>query len=384
MPPHAADATSSGRRRPEARSEGRAEPSIAAARVAGVPASFNAEFDGPRQHWRATFRSALDSVGASERCGRPRAAVAARARGRRARGRAARVARRWARSWPRVDAAIRAVPSRSQGRVALVYGVNTGCGPLCDRTRAAGGRRRFQANLVRSHAERPRRRASDARSCARRIAVRALTLAQGRSGVRPRGRRDARRDAERRRAARVIPEIGLGRRERRPRRARARGARRHGRGQVCTTGARRPAAEALAAAGLAPARASRGARALALMNGTACETAQAALLLASARETLVDAAEAAAGARRRRARRQPRGVRPRGCTRRGPHAGQLATAARTCAAASPAAERVRDGARARGARRAAGAEPVQDAVHAPLRAAGARRRPRDARPRARS
>jgi histidine ammonia-lyase len=65
-----------------------------------------------------------------------------------------------------------------------------------------------------------------------------------------------------------------------------------GEGDVDWQGARRPAAGALAAAGIAPV-AFEGREALALMNGTSCETAQAALLVLDAEE-LVAAAEAAA------------------------------------------------------------------------------------------
>ena len=34
----------------------------------------------------------------------------------------------------------------------VIYGLNTGCGPLCDRPVAAADAARFQMNLVRSHA----------------------------------------------------------------------------------------------------------------------------------------------------------------------------------------------------------------------------------------
>ena len=68
------------------------------------------------------------------------------------------------------------------GRV--VYGLNTGCGPLCDRPVSPEDGARFQLNLVRSHATgvgapHPTEvvRAT--------MAVRAQTLAQGRSAVRP-------------------------------------------------------------------------------------------------------------------------------------------------------------------------------------------------------
>src|SRR5205814_647271 len=65
-----------------------------------------------------------------------------------------------------------------------VYGLNTGCGPLCDRRVSPEASSRFQRNLVRSHAtglglQHPTEvvRAT--------MAVRAFSLSQGRSAVRP-------------------------------------------------------------------------------------------------------------------------------------------------------------------------------------------------------
>ena len=55
-----------------------------------------------------------------------------------------------------------------------------------------------------------------------------------------------------------------------------------GEGEVTVHGRRQPAAEAFAAAGLAPV-AFEGREALALINGTSCETAQAALLVLGAK-----------------------------------------------------------------------------------------------------
>src|SRR5262249_7111936 len=84
--------------------------------------------------------------------------------------------------WPRVDAA-HAQFRRLQASDRLVYGVNTGCGPLCEHLVPLADVPAFQANLVRSHASglgawHPREVARAT------LAVRALTLAQGRSGVR--------------------------------------------------------------------------------------------------------------------------------------------------------------------------------------------------------
>ncbi len=68
------------------------------------------------------------------------------------------------------------------GRV--VYGLNTGCGPLCDRAVPPGATARFQQNLVRSHASGlgPAHPPPVVRAT---MAVRAFSLAQGRSAVRP-------------------------------------------------------------------------------------------------------------------------------------------------------------------------------------------------------
>ena len=68
------------------------------------------------------------------------------------------------------------------GRV--IYGLNTGCGPLCDRPVSPADAARFQLNLVRSHASGlgPAHPPEVVRAT---MAVRAHTLAQGRSAVRP-------------------------------------------------------------------------------------------------------------------------------------------------------------------------------------------------------
>jgi histidine ammonia-lyase len=176
----------------------------------------------------------------------------------------------------------------ASGRV--VYGVNTGCGPLCARPVPLAEAARFQRNLVLSHATGlgPAHPPRVARAT---MALRAHSLAQGRSAVRPLvvetlvALLNAGVHA-------VIPTVGS---------VSASGdlvelahvARLLlGDGPAEVGGERRPAAAALAAAGLAP-LAFEGREALALMNGTSCETAQAALLVLDA-ETLVAAAEAAA------------------------------------------------------------------------------------------
>src|SRR5262245_66382204 len=66
----------------------------------------------------------------------------------------------------------------------VIYGLTTGCGPLCDRPVDAADVGRFQLNLVRSHASGlgPAHPPEVVRAT---MAVRAHTLAQGRSAVRP-------------------------------------------------------------------------------------------------------------------------------------------------------------------------------------------------------
>ncbi len=173
-----------------------------------------------------------------------------------------------------------------------VYGLNTGCGPLCDRAVAPEAAARFQQNLVRSHAcgLGPVHGVDVVRAT---LLARAFSLAQGRSAVR---------------AVVVetlvallnagvhpcIPETGsvgasgdlvelahvalvlMG----------------EGEVEIEWRGTRRPALTALQTAGVTPLT-FEGREALALMNGTSCETAQAALLVLGA-GTLVAAAEAAA------------------------------------------------------------------------------------------
>jgi histidine ammonia-lyase len=171
-----------------------------------------------------------------------------------------------------------------------VYGLNTGCGPLVDRPVASDAGARFQRNLVRSHAT--GLGASHPVDVVRAtMATRVFSLAQGRSAVRPlvvetlvallnEGVHP------------VIPEIGsVGASGDLVELAHvARGL--MGEGEVEWRGRRCPASEALAAARIAPV-AFEGREALALMNGTSCETAQAALVVLGAEE-LVAAAEGAA------------------------------------------------------------------------------------------
>ena len=171
-----------------------------------------------------------------------------------------------------------------------VYGLNTGCGPLCDRAIAPAEAARFQRNLVRSHAA--GLGAAHPRAVVRAtMAVRAFSLAQGRSAVRPIVV-EALVALLNAGVHPVVPEVGSvgasGDLVELAHVARAL----MGEGEVEWRGHLRAAGEALAAAGVAP-LAFEGREALALMNGTACETAQAALLVLGAEE-LAGAAEAAA------------------------------------------------------------------------------------------
>jgi histidine ammonia-lyase len=254
--------------------------------------------------------------------------------------------------WPRVDAAY-AQFVRLQGSDRLVYGVNTGCGPLCEHLVPLADVSAFQANLVRSHASglgawHPREvvRAT--------LAVRALTLAQGRSGVR-RAVVEALVAMLNADLCPCIPETG------------SVGASGDlvelahvalavmGEGTMLHDGRARPAAEALAAAGLAP-LVLEGREGLALMNGTACEAGQAALLSVGADE-LVAVAEGAAALVVDVLGANPEAFDARLHAAR-PHPGQMESAARLTRLLA-GSERVR----AAGARAALGggrAEPVQD------------------------
>jgi histidine ammonia-lyase len=191
--------------------------------------------------------------------------------------------------WPRVEAA-HAQFRRLQASDRVVYGVNTGCGPLVERRVPIDEAPAFQANLVRSHAS--GLGAAHPREVVRAtLAARALTLAQGRSGVRcaviealvamvnadvcPR-----------------IPETG------------SVGASGDlvelahvalalmGEGLVAHGGVLQPARDALRTAGIAPV-VLEGREGLALINGTACEAGQAALVVVGAQE-IVRFAEAVA------------------------------------------------------------------------------------------
>jgi len=255
--------------------------------------------------------------------------------------------------WPQVEAAY-AQFCRLQASDRLVYGVNTGCGPLCEHLVPLADVPAFQANLVRSHASGlgPSHPRDVVRAT---LAVRALTLAQGRSGVRRAVVETllAMLDAD---ICPRIPEIG------------SVGASGDlvelahvalavmGEGQVEHDGRPRPALEALAAAGIAP-LVLEGREGLALMNGTACESAQAALACVGADE-LVTVAEGVAalvidvfGANPEAFDARLHAVRP--------HAGQIETAAHLRRLLDGSG-RVR-GAAARGPLGAGRTEPVQDA-----------------------
>jgi len=171
-----------------------------------------------------------------------------------------------------------------------VYGLTTGCGPLVDHRVTAAEQAEFQRNLVRSHAS-GLGAAHPASIVRATMVARACSLAQGRSGVRPvvvetllallnAGIHP------------IVPEVGSvgasGDLVELAHVARAL----IGEGDVEVRGVRQAAATALRAAGIAP-LVLEGREGLALMNGTSCETAQAALLVLGA-ETLVAAAEAAA------------------------------------------------------------------------------------------
>lgn len=207
-----------------------------------------------------------------------------------------------------------------------VYGLTTGCGPLVDRPVTAAEQAEFQRNLVRSHASGlgPAHPAATVRAT---MAARAFSLAQGRSGVRPvvvemllallnAGIHP------------VVPEVGsVGASGDLVELAHVAHAL-TGEGEVEVAGARRPAAQALRAAAIAP-LVLEGREGLALMNGTSCETAQAALLVLGADE-LVAAAEAAAALVFDVLGGNPEAMDARLHAAR-PHAGQRASAARVAA-----------------------------------------------------
>lgn len=254
--------------------------------------------------------------------------------------------------WSRVDAA-HAQFLRLQGSNQLIYGVNTGCGPLCERIVPVADVPGFQANLVRSHASglgafHPREvvRAT--------LAVRALTLAQGRSGV----RRVVIETLVAMLAADVcpgIPETGsVGASGDLVELAHVALAA-MGEGVVQYEGHMRAAADALSAAGIPP-LVLEGREGLALMNGTACETGQAALLAVGAEE-LVTVAEGVAALVVDVLRGSPDAFDARLHAVR-PHPGQITTAAHLVRWLEGSA-RVR-GAGARGVLGEGRSEPVQD------------------------
>jgi histidine ammonia-lyase len=238
------------------------------------------------------------------------------------------------------------------GRV--IYGLNTGCGPLCDRAVDAADGARFQRNLVRSHASGlgPPHVPEVVRAT---MAVRAHTLARGRSAVRAVVVETlvAMLNAG---LLPVIPEVGSvgasGDLVELAHVARAVA----GDGPVDWHGRRVDAAEALAGSGLAPVEL-EGREALALMNGTSCEAAQAALAVLGA-ERLVRAAEVAAALVVEVLGGSPEAFDARVHDVR-PHPGQSASAAHL--------RRLLDGSRrllgtaARGVPGREGARPVQDA-----------------------
>jgi len=235
-----------------------------------------------------------------------------------------------------------------------VYGLTTGCGPLVDRAVTSETRIEFQRNLVRSHATglgpahpEPAVRAT--------MAARAFSLAHGRSGVRPAVVETllAMLNAG---IHPVVPEVGsVGASGDLVELAHVAHAL-MGEGEVEFRGARQPSAAAMRAAGLTP-LVLEGREGLALMNGTSCETAQAALLVLGA-EMLVAAAEAAAALVFDVLGGNPETLDPRLHAAR-PHPGQVASAAHLAALVAGSG-RVRD----TRARSGAGGEPprpLQDA-----------------------
>ena len=196
-----------------------------------------------------------------------------------------------------LDPATRAALAHSERFVAAleaaerpVYGLTTGCGPLVDRRVTATERAEFQRNLVRSHAT-GLGAAHPAPVVRATMLARAFSLAQGKSGVRPLVVETllAMLNAG---VHPVVPEVGsVGASGDLVELAHIAHAL-AGEGEVEQGGTRQPAARALAAAGLTPVTL-QGREGLALMNGTSCETAQAALLVTGS-ETLVASAEAVA------------------------------------------------------------------------------------------
>jgi len=236
----------------------------------------------------------------------------------------------------------------------IVYGLNTGCGPLCEWPVPPEDAARFQQNLVRSHAAGlgPMHPRAVVRAT---MAARLLSLAQGRSAVRPLVA-DTLAAMLNAGVHPVLHEVG------------SVGASGDlvelahvalavmGEGRVEHAGELLPAAEALADVGILPVS-FEGREALALLNGTSCETAQAALLVLGTEE-LVAAAEAAAALAIEALGGSIEAFDPRVHAVR-PHAGQAASA-RHLAALLAGSRRVREGARGDGAGNGRLA-PVQDA-----------------------
>jgi histidine ammonia-lyase len=188
----------------------------------------------------------------------------------------------------RMEASQRWVAALAAGE-RPVYGLTTGCGPLVDRPVAPAERAEFQRNLVRSHAS--GLGAAHAPAVVRAtMLARAFSLAQGRSGVRP-VVVDTLLALLNAGVHPIVPEVGSvgasGDLVELAHVARAL----IGEGDVCVDGVRQDAAAALRGAGIAP-LVLEGREGLALMNGTSCETAQAALLVVGA-EAVVAASEAA-------------------------------------------------------------------------------------------
>lgn len=238
------------------------------------------------------------------------------------------------------------------GRV--VYGLTTGCGPLCDRPVAAADASRFQLNLVRSHASGlgPGHAPEVVRAT---MAVRAHTLAQGRSAVRP-VVVEALAAMLNAGILPVVPEVGSvgasGDLVELAHVARALA----GEGPVDWRNQRLAAADAFTAARITPVTL-EGREALALMNGTACEAAQAALVVLGA-ERLVAAAETTAALVLEVFGGNPEAFDARVHAAR-PHAGQAESAAHLRALL--AGSRRLHGTAARGVPGSDGARPVQDA-----------------------
>ncbi|MFN8544693.1 MAG: aromatic amino acid ammonia-lyase [Candidatus Binatia bacterium] len=240
----------------------------------------------------------------------------------------------------------------ASGRV--VYGLNTGCGPLVDRAVPAADRAEFQRNLVRSHASGigPAHPRAVVRAT---MVARAFSLAQGRSAVRPIVAETliAMLNAG---VHPVIPEVGsVGASGDLVELAHVAQAL-IGEGEVEWRDRRCDASAALRGAGIVP-LVLEGREALALMNGTSCETAQAALLVLGAEE-LIAAAEAAAALAIEVFGGNPEAFDPRVHGAR-PHAGQAASAAHLRALLA-GSRRLRDGA-ARSNGGSVRLAPVQDA-----------------------